>query len=256
MADPMLSVSGLSKTITLHILHGAEVRPLRDVSFDLDAGEFLAIAGPSGAGKSSLLKCLNRTYLATAGTARYITRAGETVDLFSTPEREVVALRRDEITYVSQFLKAPPRVPAVDVVASVLTQRGVELEVARERASAMLSRLGMGPSLQTSYPALFSGGEQQRVNVAKAFVAPPRLLLLDEPTSALDADNRERVIELLHEAQAAGTAVIAIFHDRDLIRRLADRVLVLADGTAREVAPDDDYIAGDSVTDELLEVSR
>ncbi len=256
MADPMLSVSGLSKTITLHILHGAEVRPLRDVSFDLDAGEFLAIAGPSGAGKSSLLKCLNRTYLATAGTARYITRAGETVDLFSAPEREVVALRRDEITYVSQFLKAPPRVPAVDVVASVLTQRGVELEVARERASAMLSRLGMGPSLQTSYPALFSGGEQQRVNVAKAFVAPPRLLLLDEPTSALDADNRERVIELLHEAQAAGTAVIAIFHDRDLIRRLADRVLVLADGTAREVAPDDDYIAGDSVTDELLEVSR
>ncbi len=256
MADPMLSVSGLSKTITLHILHGAEVRPLRDVSFDLDAGEFLAIAGPSGAGKSSLLKCLNRTYLATAGTARYITRAGETVDLFSAPEREVVALRRDEITYVSQFLKAPPRVPAVDVVASVLTQRGVELEVARERASAMLSRLGVGPSLQTSYPALFSGGEQQRVNVAKAFVAPPRLLLLDEPTSALDADNRERVIELLHEAQAAGTAVIAIFHDRDLIRRLADRVLVLADGTAREVAPDDDYIAGDSVTDELLEVSR
>ncbi|MEI7925455.1 MAG: ATP-binding cassette domain-containing protein, partial [Chloroflexota bacterium] len=105
-------------------------------------------------------------------------------------------------------------------------------------------------------PALFSGGEQQRVNVAKAFVDPPRLLLLDEPTSALDADNRERVIELLHEAQAAGTAVIAIFHDRDLIRRLADRVLVLADGTAREVAPDDDYIAGDSVTDELLEVSR
>ena len=257
MAEPMLSVSGLTKTITLHILHGAEVHPLRDISFDLAPGEFLAIAGPSGAGKSSLLKCLNRTYLATAGTAKYVTRAGEVVDLFSAPERDVVALRRNEITYVSQFLKAPPRVPAVDVVASVLTRRGVDLEVARERASAMLERLGMGPSLQSSYPALFSGGEQQRVNVAKAFVDPPRLLLLDEPTSALDVENRDRVIDLLREAQAGGTAVIAIFHDRELIRRLADRVLVLADGIAREVAPDEDFgIADDSLADELMEVSR
>ena len=257
MAEPMLSVAGLSKTITLHILHSAEVRPLRDVSFDLEPGEFLAIAGPSGAGKSSLLKCLNRTYLASAGTAHYRTRAGEVVDLFSAPERDVVALRREEITYVSQFLKAPPRVPAVDVVASVLVRRGVEVEAARARATTMLARLGIGPSLQTSYPALFSGGEQQRVNVAKAFVDPPRLLLLDEPTSALDAENRERVIELLREAQAAGTAVIAIFHDRDLIRRLADRVLVLADGVAREYAPNEDYgVSGDSVTDELMEVSR
>jgi alpha-D-ribose 1-methylphosphonate 5-triphosphate synthase subunit PhnL len=256
VAEPMLSVSGLSKTITLHILHGAEVHPLRDVSFDLAPGEFLAIAGPSGAGKSSLLKCLNRTYLATAGTAMYRTAAGEVVDLCSAPERDIVALRRDEITYVSQFLKAPPRVPAVDVVASVLTRRGVAVEVARERSATMLGRLGIGPALQTSYPALFSGGEQQRVNVAKAFVDPPRLLLLDEPTSALDHENRERVIEMLREAQAAGTAVIAIFHDRELIRRLADRVLVLADGVAREVAPDDDYVSGDAVTDELMEVSR
>ncbi|MGE3858067.1 MAG: phosphonate C-P lyase system protein PhnL [Dehalococcoidia bacterium] len=257
MAEPMLSVSGLSKTITLHILHGAEVHPLRDVSFDLAPGEFLSIAGPSGAGKSSLLKCLNRTYLASAGAAMYRTAAGEVVDLFSAPEREIVALRREEITYVSQFLKAPPRVPAVDVVASVLVRRGVDVEEARGRAATMLGRLGIGPSLQSSYPALFSGGEQQRVNVAKAFVAPPRLLLLDEPTSALDPENRERVIEMLREAQSAGTAVIAIFHDLELIRRLSDRVLVLADGAGRVVAPDGDFgISSDSLTDELMEVSR
>ena len=256
MAQPILSVSRLAKTITLHILHGSEVSPLRDVSFDLEPGEFLAVAGPSGAGKSSLLKCLNRTYLATGGKAMYLTAAGETIDLCSAPEREIVRLRREEITYVSQFLKAPPRVPAVDVVASVLTRRGVDLDVARGRAAAMLTRLDMGPSLQSSYPALFSGGEQQRVNVAKAFVDPPRLLLLDEPTSALDTANRERVVDLLTEARAGGTAVIAIFHDRELIRRLADRVLVLADGVAREVDPDDADFTTEPVSDELMEVSR
>lgn len=257
MPEPLLSVSGLSKSITLHILHGAEVHPLRDVSFDLDAGEFLAIAGPSGAGKSSLLKCLNRTYLATAGAARYLASDGETLDLFAAPEREIVRLRRDEIHYVPQFLKAPPRVPAVDVVASVLVRRGTAVDEARRRAVAMLERLNIGPSLQTSYPALFSGGEQQRVNVARAFVDPPRLLLLDEPTSALDAENRERVIELLTEVRSAGTAVIAIFHDAALIRRLADRVLVLTDGRARVYRPDEDYgIADGGVEPELLEASR
>ncbi len=257
MTEPMLSVTGLSKSIVLHILHGAEVHPLRDVSFDLDAGEFLAVAGPSGAGKSSLLKCLNRTYLATAGAAHYVTAEGETVDLLTAPERDIVRLRRDEIHYVPQFLKAPPRVPAVDVVASVLVRRGTDVDEARDRASAMLARLGIGPTLQSSYPALFSGGEQQRVNVARAFVDPPRLLLLDEPTSALDAENRERVIELLSEAQAGGTAVIAIFHDEALIRRLARRVLVLADGAAREFATEDDFgVSSAGVANELMEAAR
>jgi alpha-D-ribose 1-methylphosphonate 5-triphosphate synthase subunit PhnL len=237
MTDPILSVRDLSKTITLHILGGRQVHPLRGVSFDLEPGEFLAVVGPSGAGKSSLLKALYRTYVADTGTAMFRTASGATVDLLNVPEREMIRLRREEMRYVSQFLKAPPRIPAVDVVASVLTSRGVAVADARERAAESLSTLRIGPDLQTSYPALFSGGEQQRVNVARALVDPPRLLLLDEPTSALDTENRARVLELLREAQGRGTAMIAILHDIEVLRAIADRVLVLEDGYITQYGP-------------------
>ncbi|GMU41191.1 MAG: ATP-binding protein [Chloroflexota bacterium] len=230
MTDPLLSVRDISKQITLHILDGKTVSPLRGVSFDLDPGEFLGIVGPSGAGKSSLIKCLNRTYLADGGTAHYRTAGGEVVDLLHTDERTMIRLRRTEIHYVSQFLKAPPRVAALDVVASVIVNRGGEPAEARRRAAETLSMLGIGPELQSSYPSLFSGGEQQRVNVARALVDPPRLLLLDEPTSALDSENRARVLEIVRQAQANGTAMIGIFHDIEMLRALADHVIVLEDG--------------------------
>ena len=228
--EPILRVESLRKRITLHILDEKLVTPLNGVSFDLHEGEFLGIVGPSGAGKSSLLKCLNRTYVATGGRAVYRSRTGGPIDLLSAPERTILELRRQELHYASQFLKAPPRVPAVDVVASVLTSRGIELSEARERAAATLGRLNVSEELQSSYPALFSGGEQQRINVARALVDPPRLLLLDEPTSALDSANRARVLELLLEARAAGTAMIGIFHDVEMLQHLADHVLVLEDG--------------------------
>jgi alpha-D-ribose 1-methylphosphonate 5-triphosphate synthase subunit PhnL len=228
--EPILKVNDLQKHIVLHILDDKAVDPLNGVSFDLAEGEFLGIVGPSGAGKSSLLKCLHRTYVADGGTAEFRTAEGDRVDLLSAPERTILRLRRRELHYASQFLKAPPRVPAVDVVASILTQRGVELDEARRRAAETLSRLNVDEELQSSYPALFSGGEQQRINVARALVDPPRLLLLDEPTSALDSENRARVLELLLEARRAGTAMIGIFHDVDMLEHLADHVLVLEEG--------------------------
>lgn len=230
MSEPLLSVRDIQKRIILHILDGKEVAPLRGVSFDLEPGEFLGIVGPSGAGKSSLIKCLNRTYLADAGQAIYRAADGSEVDLLSADERTIVRLRREEVHYVSQFLKAPPRVPAVDVVASVIVNRGGDPADARKRARAILERLGIGTDLESSYPSLFSGGEQQRVNVARALVDPPRLLLLDEPTSALDSENRARVLQLLQEARAGGTAMIGIFHDVEMLTHLADHVLVLEDG--------------------------
>ncbi len=237
MTDPLLSVRDIQKQITLHILEGKEVAPLRGVSFDLAPGEFLGVVGPSGAGKSSLIKCLNRTYLADGGTAEYRTASGGVVDLLHVAERTMIRLRRTEIHYVSQFLKAPPRVPALDIVASVIVNRGGDRDEARERAAATLSMLGIGPELQSSYPSLFSGGEQQRVNVARALVDPPRLLLLDEPTSALDAENRARVLEVLRQAQANGTAMIGIFHDIEMLNQLADNVMVLEDGHVAQYGP-------------------
>lgn len=230
MTEPLLAVRDIEKHITLHILDGKRVDPLRGVSFDLAPGEFLGIVGPSGAGKSSLIKCLNRTYLADGGEAMFRASDGSLVDLLSTDERTMIRLRRTEIHYVSQFLKAPPRVPAIDVVASVIVNRGGDPTEARARAAETLGMLGIGPDLQSSYPSLFSGGEQQRVNVARALVDPPRLLLLDEPTSALDSENRARVLEIVRKAQANGTAMIGIFHDIEMLQQLADNVIVLEDG--------------------------
>jgi alpha-D-ribose 1-methylphosphonate 5-triphosphate synthase subunit PhnL len=227
---PVLSVRNLSKTITLHILDGTTVEPFRRVSFDVGAGEFVVIVGPSGSGKSSIVKTVHRTYLPTGGEAWFRREDGALVDLVSAPDRTVVQLRRQEIGFVSQFLKVEPRVPALDVVAGPLIRRGVDEEEARRRAAELLQALDVPLRLWGSYPTLFSGGEQQRINIARALIGGPRLLLADEPTSALDAANTGRVVELLLQARQRGVTILGVFHDIDLIERLADRVIVMRDG--------------------------
>ena len=227
---PLLQLRNLGKAITLHILDGAVVEPFTDVSFDVLEGEFVAIVGPSGSGKSSVVKTIHRTYLATAGEALYRTADGETVDLASASDRKVLSLRRAEIGFVSQFLKVEPRVPAIDIVARPLLRRGVELETARGRAAELLERLDVPPRLWKSYPALFSGGEQQRINIARALISSPRLLIADEPTSALDSRNTGRVIEAFLAARGQGMTMLGVFHDLDLIERIADRVVVMGNG--------------------------
>ena len=229
MQKPILSVRHLYKTFTQHILGGKRVAALQDVSFDLEPGQCLAVIGGSGAGKSTLLKCIHRTCLPTSGSMEFKTGSGSLVDLATADDRKVLELRREEIRYVPQFLRAAPRVPAVDVVAMPHVVNG-NLDSVRQDASAMLTSLGIRPELQTSYPAVFSGGEQQRVNVARALLRARRLILLDEPTSALDAENRAKVLDLLTQARAGGSSIIAIMHDLPTMERLADRVLVLRDG--------------------------
>jgi alpha-D-ribose 1-methylphosphonate 5-triphosphate synthase subunit PhnL len=233
----ILSVRNLRKTITLHILGGRRVRPLDDVSFDLPAGAFLGVVGTSGAGKSSLLKCIYRTYRCEAEAVEFHMADGRTVDLATADDRKIIELRGREIGHVSQFLKAPPRLPATEVVALPMLRRGIDPAAARDRAAAALDRLGIGRDLQSSYPVLFSGGEQQRVNVARALVDPSRLLLLDEPTSALDGENRGRVLDYLREVRATGTSMIGVFHDVEMLSRLADRVLVLERGRVLSEGP-------------------
>ena len=231
-----LQVESLSKHFTLHMLGGRRLQALDDVSFALDPGEFLGIAGRSGSGKSSLLRCLYRRYLPSAGSIHYAGEEG-TVELASADDRTVLRLRDRELGYVSQFLEAIPRTPARDVVAEPLVNQGVPMDEARERAAAMMDSLGLPSGLQETYPATMSGGERQRVNLARALVSGPRMLLLDEPTSALDPETRALAVAAIQQLKGQGTTMIGIFHDAETLQSLADRVLAMEDGRIRWRGP-------------------
>ncbi|MET0334816.1 MAG: phosphonate C-P lyase system protein PhnL [Rhizobacter sp.] len=226
----MLQVQSLSKHFTLHLRGGLELPVLQDVSLDVRPGECVALLGPSGRGKSTLMKCLYGSYGAESGAIWFESQQGR-VDIAQATPQQMLALRRRDIAYVSQFLRAVPRVPAVDVVAERWLQARPELDAdeaqaqAREHAQNLLRRLNLPESLWTLPPATFSGGEQQRVNIARGFIEPARLLLLDEPTASLDAANRRVVIELIHEARAAGAAVVGIFHDEEVRDAVASRCI-------------------------------
>jgi len=237
---PCLAVRGLAKHFTLHLRGGARLQVLTDTSLDVHAGECIALVGASGRGKSTLMKCLFGSYGADAGELRFESSAGP-VDIATASPQRMLELRRRDIAYVSQFLRAVPRVPALDVVAQRLLDgepapasddiedAGHEerLAVARRAARALFSRLNLPPALWDLPPATFSGGEQQRVNIARGFVQPARLLLLDEPTASLDATNRRVVVELIAEAKARGTAIVGIFHDEEVRDAVASRCVEL-----------------------------
>jgi alpha-D-ribose 1-methylphosphonate 5-triphosphate synthase subunit PhnL len=227
---PHLSVRGLHKQFVLHLLDGKQLTGFSDVSFDVPSTHFIGIAGKSGSGKSSLLKCIYRTYLANGGSMLYRQADGTTVDLATADDDTMLGLRGDEIGYVSQFLRPTPRVRALDLAARPLLRLGVPLAEARERAAELFTRLELPCELWDGYPILFSGGEQQRVNLSRALVAEPRLLLLDEPTSALDESLQARVVELLSEAGSRGTTMIGVMHDTALLAELADTVVTMENG--------------------------
>ena len=237
---PRLAVRGLAKHFTLHLRGGARLQVLEDTSLDVHAGECIALVGASGRGKSTLMKCLFGSYGTDAGALRFESSAGP-MDIATASPQRMLELRRRDIAYVSQFLRAVPRVPALDVVAQRLLDgepapasddledAGHEqrLAVARDAARALFSRLNLPPALWDLPPATFSGGEQQRVNIARGFVQPARLLLLDEPTASLDAANRRVVVELIAEAKARGAAVVGIFHDEEVRDAVASRCVEL-----------------------------
>jgi alpha-D-ribose 1-methylphosphonate 5-triphosphate synthase subunit PhnL len=240
----VLSVRGLHKCFTLHQRGGTQLTVLNDVSLDVHAGECVALVGPSGQGKSTLVKCLYGSYGIDEGTALLQTELGG-IDLACATPQQVRALRRRDIAYVSQFLRAMPRVAAQDVVAERWLEAqgevaaedegddGLRTSAARETACALLRRLNLPPALWSLPPATFSGGEQQRINIARGFIVPARLLLLDEPTASLDAANRRVVIQLIDEAKRNGAAVVGIFHDEEVRDAVATRCV----GLARENRP-------------------
>lgn len=231
-----LEVESLSKHFTLHMLGGRRLAALEDVSFTVEAGEFLGVIGRSGSGKSSLLRCLYRRYLPSTGSIHYAGENGST-DLATADDRIVLDFRERELGYVSQFLQAIPRTPARDVVAEPLVSRGADAETAREQAALMMASLGLPSDLQETYPATMSGGERQRVNLARALVSRPRMLLLDEPTSALDPETRTLAVAAIQELKDEGTTMVGIFHDAETLQALADRVLALEEGRVRWCGP-------------------
>lgn len=219
----MISVSKLSKNFVLHTQGGTVIPVFEDLSLDVSAGECVCLHGPSGSGKSTLLRSLYANYKPSGGSISVV-HDGDWVNLTAAEPYRIVEVRRQTVGYVSQFLRVIPRVPALEVVAEPAKLVGLPAAVAEERAKGLLSRLNIPERLWSIAPATFSGGEQQRVNIARGFVRDYPVLLLDEPTASLDAANRRVVIDLILEAKARGTAIVGIFHDAEVREAVADRL--------------------------------
>lgn len=223
MADNcLLTLEHVTKTFLLHGLGGKKIIGFRDITFTVHRGESVGISGPSGSGKSSLIKSIYRTYLLSDGHIWYCSSRYGRVDLSSAPEHIIHSIRTGEIGYVSQFLRVIPRVPAVDIVAEPLLRNGFDYSTARKISSRLLERLLIPENLHDAYPSTFSGGEQQKINIAKAIVWRPKLLLLDEPTASLDAHSVSIVMDILKELKKEGTAMVGIFHDERIMKNFAD----------------------------------
>ncbi|WP_395450399.1 phosphonate C-P lyase system protein PhnL [Aminobacter sp. UC22_36] len=234
MATPLI-VSEVAKAFTMHLRGGIRLPVVANVSFSIRAGECAVLGGPSGAGKSSILKMVYGNYGVDQGQI-IVDHHGQLVDLATANPRTVLAVRRDTIGYVSQFLRTVPRVSALDVVAEPLVARGIGRDEAHARASELLGRLNLPERLWSLPPATFSGGEQQRVNIARGFITDHPVLLLDEPTASLDATNREVVIGLIEEKKLKGVALLGIFHDADVREAVADRIVDVTTFAAGKVA--------------------
>jgi alpha-D-ribose 1-methylphosphonate 5-triphosphate synthase subunit PhnL len=226
----IVEVRRLSKQFDLHILNEKRIQALESIDLDMAEGEIIGLTGKSGSGKSSLMKCLYRTYLSSAGHIFYRTGQGKVIDLASAGDHDIIRLRRTEIRYCSQFLSVIPRVSAVDVVSEPLMPILKDRAFAQDAAKDLLERLGLPKGLWDAYPVTFSGGEQQRINVARAIISRPRLLLIDEPTASLDTRTKDVVIDLIRSLKTTGTSVLCISHDEYALDRLSDRRLHLQSG--------------------------
>ena len=222
-SDP-IRLDGVAKTFVMHLRGGARLPVVRGVSFSVRSGECVALSGPSGIGKSSILKLIYGNYRVDAGRVLVTGETG-TVDVASASPRQMLGLRRTTLGYVSQFLRTIPRVGALEIVAAAAREEGVSPHEARARAGDLLAKLNVAHRLWHLPPATFSGGEQQRVNIARGLAARRPILLLDEPTAALDDMNRATVVELVEARKREGAAVLGIFHDADIRERVADRII-------------------------------
>lgn len=214
----MINIENVSKSFTLHNQNSVVIPVMEGANLVVKPGECVGLTGASGAGKSTLMRMVYGNYLTQSGRIM----VGD-LDIVTARPREILALRRETLGYVSQFLRVVPRVPTLDVVSEPLLAVGVGLEPARARARELLTKLRIPERLWSLSPLTFSGGEQQRVNIARGFAHPYPALLLDEPTASLDAANRETVLSLIEAAKARGAAIIGIFHDEAARAQVCDR---------------------------------
>jgi alpha-D-ribose 1-methylphosphonate 5-triphosphate synthase subunit PhnL len=232
MAKKALELNGLEKNFTLRILNDKFIAALHNINLSIDQGEVVGLIGKSGSGKSTLMKCIYRTYLPSAGAIWYHSALAGPIDLAKAGDHEILHLRKQEITYCSQFLSVIPRVSALEVVASGLYGRNNLSGVSPlDLAADYLDRIELPKELWDAYPSTFSGGEQQRVNVARAIISNPRLLLIDEPTASLDHKTKNVVIDMILELKEKGTTVLVISHDSYTLERMCDRMVELQQGT-------------------------
>ncbi|KAF3997205.1 phosphonate C-P lyase system protein PhnL [Glaciimonas immobilis] len=229
-----IEVRNLSKEFVLHLQDGLHMPIFSLVDMDVDGGECVVIHAPSGAGKSTLLRCLYANYRASSGSVniRHVPDRngggdGDWVDLTTASPQQIHAVRRTTLGFVTQFLRVIPRITTLDLVAEPLISRGMAVDEAQDQAKSWLARLKIAPRLWQVPPATFSGGEQQRVNIARTLISDFPILLLDEPTASLDEGNRDTVIAMIQEACDRGTAVVGIFHDEYVRRALATRLFPL-----------------------------
>jgi alpha-D-ribose 1-methylphosphonate 5-triphosphate synthase subunit PhnL len=216
-----LELSAVAKTFTMHLQGGLRLPVLRDVSFGVAPGQCVALTGPSGAGKSSILKLIYGNYRCDEGEI-LVREVDAVTDIARAAPRQILSVRQRALGYVTQFLRAVPRVSALDIVAEPLVAKGVARDTAAARAADMLRRFNIPQRLWSLPPATFSGGEQQRINLARGLLPEHPVLLLDEPTASLDAANRAVVVDIVRERKAQGAAIVAIVHDDDVREAIAD----------------------------------
>ncbi|MCB5312592.1 phosphonate C-P lyase system protein PhnL [Yersinia intermedia] len=226
MNHPQLRVENLSKTFVLHHQHGICLPVLHQTSLEVSSGECVVLHGHSGSGKSTLLRSLYANYLPDSGHI-WVKHQGEWLDIVAAPARQIMEVRRHTVGWVSQFLRVIPRISALNVVMQPLLELGVERHICQQRAQDLLTRLNVPPRLWDLAPSTFSGGEQQRVNIARGFIKDYPILLLDEPTASLDSTNSAAVVSLIDEAKQRGAAIIGIFHDEAVRNHVSDRLLVM-----------------------------
>lgn len=227
----MIHIENVSKSFTLHNQGAAQIPVMADASLSVSSGECVALVGASGAGKSTLMRMIYGNYLTASG--RII--VGD-VDVASAKPRDILQLRRNTLGYVSQFLRVVPRVSTLDVVAEPLLVTGATPAAAHDRAKSLLDRLNIPKRLWSLSPTTFSGGEQQRVNIARGFAYSYPALLLDEPTASLDPTNRATVLDMITEAKSRGAAIIGIFHDHAARDTICDRTVDVTEFTPKVAA--------------------